>query len=158
MNNTNYTVAKARGKVWILRRLAPLRLTFKELFDVYVKEVRSVLEYAVPVWHSGLTQKQSSEIEAVQKLAFKLILKQRYTDYAAACKFFNTDTLEQRRRQLCLKFAKKNLNSDKSFFSLVNQNLNLRQRNQKVTEFRCNTARFERSSLPFLASLINSEL
>ena len=158
MNNTNYTVAKARGKVWILRRLAPLRLTFKELFDVYVKEVRSVLEYAVPVWHSGLTQKQSSEIEAVQKLAFKLILKQRYTDYAAACKFFNTDTLEQRRRQLCLKFAKKNLNSDKSFFSLVNQNLNLRQRNLKVTEFRCNTARFERSSLPFLASLINSEL
>ena len=57
-NNTNYIVAKARGKVWILRRLAPLCLTFKELFDVYVKEVRSVLEYAVPVWHSGLTKSE----------------------------------------------------------------------------------------------------
>ena len=40
------------------------KFTHYELYDVYQKEVRSVLEYAVPVWHSGLTQKQTSEIEA----------------------------------------------------------------------------------------------
>lgn len=155
--NTNFIVTKARGKIWMLRQLLPLKLSNLELFDVYVREVRSVLEYAVPVWHSGLTQKQSSDIEAVQKLAFKLTLRQKYTDYAAACQIFNTNTLEQRRKQLCLKFAKKNLLSDKSFFTLLNANVNLRQRKQKVTEFKCNTSRFQRSSIPFLASLINTE-
>ena len=149
--NTNFIVTKARGKIWMLRQFLPLKLSNLELFDVYVREVRSVLEYAVPVWHSGLTQKQSSDIEAVQKLAFKLTLRQKYTDYAAACQILNTHTLEQRH-------AKKNLLSDKSFFTLPNANVNLRQRKQKVTEFKCNTSRFQRSSIPFLASLINSEL
>ena len=27
-----------------------------DLFDVYQKEVRSLLEYAIPVWHSGPTR------------------------------------------------------------------------------------------------------
>ena len=29
------------------------------MFDVYIKEIRSILEFAVPVWHSGLTRKQA---------------------------------------------------------------------------------------------------
>ena len=44
-NNTKYIVSKARTKIWILRRLLPLKLSHMELFDVYAKEVRSILEY-----------------------------------------------------------------------------------------------------------------
>ena len=54
--NTQFIVSKARAKVWMLRRLQPYKLTIHELFDVYIKEVRSILEFAVPVWHSGLTK------------------------------------------------------------------------------------------------------
>ena len=57
-----------------------LELSKQELFDVYQKEVRSVLEYAVPVWHSGLTRKQVSEIEAIQKMAFRIILGKSITN------------------------------------------------------------------------------
>ena len=155
-HNTNFIVSKARGKIWILRRLQPLNFSFSELFDVYIKEIRSILEYAVPVWHSGLTHKQSSEIEAVQKLAFRLILRQKYSDYNSACAFFATDTLERRRQDLCLRFARKNMSSSNSFFTIPNTNVNLRERKQN-NEFRCNTKRFQRSSLPFLASLINEK-
>ena len=63
--NTSFICEKARRKLWILKRMQSYKFTHYELYDVYQKEVRSVLEYAVPVWHSGLTQKQTSEIEAL---------------------------------------------------------------------------------------------
>ena len=67
--NTSHICTKARQKLWMLRRLILLDFSVHELFDVYRKEIRSVLEYAVPVWHGGLTLRQSSEIETVQKMA-----------------------------------------------------------------------------------------
>ena len=70
-------------------------------------EVRSILELAEPVWQPSLTKKQSSDIERIQKILFKLILGDNYDDYNQACKFLGTQTLEKRRIKLCLKFAKK---------------------------------------------------
>ena len=99
--NTEFIVSKARQKIWMIRRLIPFKLTSHELFDVYCKEVRSILEYAVPVWHSGLTLKQSANIEAVQKLCFRIILKNEYAGYLNACEYFSTETLEERRRLRC---------------------------------------------------------
>ena len=75
------------------------------LFDVYCKEIRSILEMAVPVWHSGLTKKQSMEIEQIQKLAFRLILRNDYVNYQLACSTFAALTLAERRIQICRKFA-----------------------------------------------------
>ena len=155
--NTDFIVSKAKQKIWIIRRLIQFKLSVQELFDVYNKEIRSILEFAVPVWHSGLTRKQSASIESVQKLCFKLILRHQYTTYLAACNFFSTDTLQQRRRAICLKFAKKNIKGEHSFFTFPVQNERLRPRKILVNQFRCNTAQFERSSLPFLASLLNAE-
>ena len=54
--NTDYICQKARQKLWILRRMLNFDLTIHQLFDVYIKEVRSILELAVPVWHSGLSK------------------------------------------------------------------------------------------------------
>ena len=56
-------------------------LSVDQLFDVYVKEVRSILELAVPVWHPGLTKKQSADIESIQKVAFRIILQNDYITY-----------------------------------------------------------------------------
>ena len=76
--NTVYICQKARKKLWILHRLNKLGLSPVKLFDVYCKEIRSLLELAVPVWHSGLTKLQSADIERIQKIAFQLILKNDY--------------------------------------------------------------------------------
>ena len=96
--------------------MLPFNFTHFELFDVYQKEVRTILEYASPVWHSGLTRHQSSEIEAIQKLEFKIILGPAYQSYETACTYFVTQSLEQRRRNICLKFVNKNIKSENSLF------------------------------------------
>ena len=42
--------------------------------DVYFKQVRSILEVAVPVWQPGLTQQELKQIERVKKCALHIIL------------------------------------------------------------------------------------
>ena len=154
--NTLYICNKARSKLWLLRRMLKLNLSTDQMFDVYTKEIRSILEMAVPVWHSGLTGQQTADIECIQKLAMKIILQDSYINYQLACLTFGTQTLEQRRIKLCTKFATKNLKSDNSFFTTVGTNVNTRQKSDIVQEFKYNYGRFQKSSLPFLASLINT--
>ena len=72
--NTKYICQKARRKLRLLRRMKGLNLTVLQMVDVYCKEVRSILEMCVPVWHYSLTKKQSATIERVQKVAFRIIL------------------------------------------------------------------------------------
>ena len=113
-----------------------------------------MVEYAAPV--SSITKKQSSQIESVQKLAFRIILKQSYSSYKNACSFFQTVTLKQRRLEICSRFALKNVESSNSLFKLAENDPRLRTRKTRVLEYKCRTKRYQRSSLPFLASLLNS--
>ena len=55
--NTDYICAKAYKSMWTLRRMKVLDVDPNIILDVYCKEIRSVLELAVPAWHSGLTKK-----------------------------------------------------------------------------------------------------
>ena len=154
--NTDFICTKARKRLWVLRRLAQHNFNQWQLFDVYQKEIRSILEMCAPVWHSSLTKVQSNKIETIQKLAFQLILKSRYQSYKNACKLLGTDTLKDRRTAICTKFALKNLKSSNSLFNEVDPEVYSTRRKRKVIEFRCNTNRFYRSSLPYLSRLINS--
>ena len=70
----------------MLRRMKSLNLNITQMFDVYVKEVHSILEMAVPVWHSGITRRQASKIESIQKLALKIILGSQNKCYTEAHK------------------------------------------------------------------------
>ena len=45
----------------------------KDILSVYCSLIRSVLEYNCPVWHCGLTQAQSADIEAVQKRVMRIL-------------------------------------------------------------------------------------
>ena len=80
-----------------------------------MKEIRILVELAVPAWHSGLTQKQSMDIERVQKVAY-IILSNCNTgkspfNYRSALDVLNLEPLEVRRENLCVTFAKKTLKS-----------------------------------------------
>ena len=133
-----------------------LDLDLFTLFEVYTKEVRSVLELAVPVWHSGLTKLQSSEIERIQKIAFRIMLGSEYLSYEQACKICGSETLENRRIKLCLKFAKKNYKNDKCMFMKISNSVQTRSKNI-VKDYKCRTDRFQKSSLPYLSRLLNTE-
>ena len=125
------------------------------LYDVYTKEIRSILELAVPVWHSSLTQKETKSIESIQKLAFKIILQADYLNYHQACKHFSALSLAERRDKLCLKFAKNNLKSDNNLFTKLAHNVNTRNTHNIVKEPFCITTRYKKSSIPYLARILN---
>ena len=118
-DNVDYMCKKGYMKLWILRRLKILRFTKEELWDVFIKQIRPILEYAAPVWHPGITQKESGQIERVQKCALHIILGDDYQNYWHALEVLDCDTLESRRQQICEKFVRKSVNHSKyrSWFS-----------------------------------------
>ena len=69
--------------------------------------IRSKLEQSASVWHSSLSKNNEIDLERVQKLALKVILKDKYGDYKSALRKLNIESLFDRRELLCLKFAKK---------------------------------------------------
>ena len=48
-SNTEYIVSRANKKLWFLRRLKTLGANTDDLKDVYIKQIRSIMEFAVPV-------------------------------------------------------------------------------------------------------------
>ena len=67
------------------------------LLDLYHLLIRSVLETAAPVFSGGLSKTNISDIEEVQRSAFKIILKGNFQHYDHALEIRNENTLEERR-------------------------------------------------------------
>ena len=80
-------------------------MPLEDLIDIYKLYIRSILENSAVVWHTSLTQGQFSEIEGVQKVALRIILKSDYISYENALEIASLPTLCDRRTQLCNTFA-----------------------------------------------------
>ena len=124
----------------------------KDLLDVYIKQCRCVLELAAPVWSAGITVAKSKQIERVQKAAFSIILGNSYVSYEQALAELKMDTLEERRKSLCIKFAKTSQKHPKfsNWFELSDDPI---QNKFKPVTYR--TKRYKNSPLPYLTSLLN---
>ena len=107
-----------------------------DLVDIYSKQIKSVLELAVPAWHGGLTLAEQIDIERVQKCAAHIILGNDYETYKHTVKTLGLDTLQSRRDKLCLKFGKK---AEKS----------------KYCSVFAKHSRFKKSPLSFITSRLN---
>ena len=131
---------------------------------MYIKQCRSVLELAVPAWSSGLTRSEVNQLERVQRAACSIILGQHYGSYKFALKKLNLQSLETRRKQICLTFAIKTEENEKfqNWFKVNSDHdkvskprackENPNKRLQPVT-FR--TRRYEKSPIPYLTNLLN---
>ena len=75
--------------------------------DVYYKQIRSIAEFAAPVWNSALTGLDIAKLERIQKTALHVILSNDYRSYSSALRTLGVQKLSERRRQICLNFAKK---------------------------------------------------
>ena len=96
-----------------LHRAAKFTNNVKDLNMIYMLQIRSKLEQSAVVWHSGLTLRAKNDLERVQKSALKLILRDKYLNYKDALDVIGIDSLEKRRENLCLKFAKACLRNEK---------------------------------------------
>ena len=111
--NTTEIVKKAYRRMQLLNRAAKFTTKTNDLKSIYLTFVRSILEQSAVVWHSGLSKKNRKDLERVQKTGLKIILGNKFTTYKNGLKMLNLDTLDERRRKMCLKFAQNCLKNEK---------------------------------------------
>ena len=157
--HVEYICAKARKRIWILRRLMDLDLDSETILDIYFKEIRSILEYASVVFHSGLTKKQSDALESVQKLVLRLLTNYLDLDLSIneAYIYFMTEPLEGRRVEACKTFIKRTLNNPiHSYMFKEYSNCYTTQNNfWKFQVAQARTTRHKTSPLIYLSNLAN---
>ena len=159
-SNTEMIVKKAYQRIMILNKLYSFCVPDSELVNIYILYLRSILEQSCQVWHYGITEEEKSDLERVQKVACKVILRERYVDYPSALKILNLEPLTKRRDKLCLKFAKKCLKFDqtKEMFPLNPSNhLNLREYEKYHVKF-AHHSRLQYSTIPQLQRALNNDL
>ena len=150
----------AYARMWMLRRLKPLGAKVEELIDVYEKQIRCILEFAVAAWNPGLNKAQISQLERVQKCALAIILEENYVSYSNALKTLKMQTLAERRQTLCLKFARKSLKHAKYsnwFIPTEAQAINTRSIKPTLKPVQARLARYLKSPLSYLTKLLNAK-
>ena len=158
-SNTDNMTQKAFKKLWMVKRLKQNGANLDDMTDVYVKQIRSILEFGAPVWNSNLTLDDVSSIERVQKSFLHIVLGQRYKSYESALRLANLESLEQRRIQLCLSFAIKATKHPKhqDWFVPTNPHrANTRSKKVQLKPPLCRLNRYAKSPIPYLTNLLNS--
>ena len=157
--HVKYMLHRANKKIWVLRRMKILNLDTHILTDFYCKEVRSILEFGVSVWHSGITVKNSLQLETVQKICINIILKELpcKLSYEVKCTLLNLEPLHFRRQDLCKRFIQKaSLDPQhEDLFCKHPRNTKTRKIQPTYREFHCRTSRFYNSPLCFLTRILN---
>ena len=141
----------------MIRRLKLLGADKEMLLEMYELHVRSILETAVPLWHSGLSISDSNKIERVKKMAFSIILGFSYKSYKNAIKILKVGSLKERRVQLCLNFAKKctKTSEHSDLFQKMKINRPNTRSKKSFIEHNCRTKRYYDSAVPYLTRLLN---
>ena len=152
-----YIVSKASQNFWMLIRFKRLGATPDKLLTIYLLKIRSLLEYASPVFHSSLTTEQSNMLESTQKKALAIIYGKDYKSYDTALKLAKIERLDVRRKELSLNFAKKCVKNQRHSMMFPRaQNTRTSSRNPRpFIELRCNTTRFFKSAIPAMTRLLN---
>ena len=79
--HVSYILQKISKRYHLIFELARIRIPCHEIIQIYCAIIRSVLEYACAVWHSGLTAAQSQDIERVQMRCLRIIFPElKYDD------------------------------------------------------------------------------
>ena len=98
----------------LITNLMSFNIPIIDLVLIYIMYVRSKLEYCCVVWHSSLTQDQGTDLERVQKVAVRTILRDPEIDYDLALEKVGLQRLDLRREELCLRFLQKCAKSPKN--------------------------------------------
>ena len=158
--NTKYIVRKANQKMRLLHKFSKFTTNKSHLIHIYKSQVRGNLEYCSTVWHSGLTESDTKDIERVQKAAVKIFMGNKYQGYEQALKFLKLDSLKERRIKMALKFAKRSLKLEhfSKMFPLNDSNHLMTMRNpEKYVINISRSERHRRSAVPFLQRLLNED-
>ena len=136
----------------LLYRAASFTSSRLELRKIYLIFIRSILEQSAVVWHSSLTAKNRLALERVQKNAVRVILGQNISNYKDGLQKLNLQSLNERRKLLCLRFAKNCLKNEKvknMFPRNLSRHAMEKRKTRKYKNLRTRRKRYK--NLPFLS-------
>ena len=149
-------VRSAQNNMWILKRLAEMGVSIEDLLMTYQSRIRILLEMNVPLWNFSISKKMSQIMEKVQKACVFIILGKHATqDYFCNLSILDLEPLSDRRYTLCKDFA------TKTFKHPVHGQMFQRKEGTQTRGTRRvivpvgKTARYNKSSVPNLARLLN---
>ena len=145
----------------LLRKIPGFGASPEDMRQIYITFIRSLLEQSCVVWHSSLTEEDSTKLERVQKVALRIILKENYLNYENALEKTGLENLKERREDLCMKFAQSCLKKPftDSMFPLNKteyHNDTSRHREKFVVQ-NASTERLKKSAIPHMQRLLNSQ-
>ena len=159
-SNTDYLIKRANARMEIQRRLAKFSAPVKDMIQIYIIYIRSILEQSCVIWHSSLTEEDSMRLERVQKNACRNILREKYENYDSALEVLLIDSLVKRREKLILAYGRKCLKLEQTIELFpINKNiptLKLRTRD-KYTVTPANTERLKNSTVPYIQRMLNEK-
>jgi hypothetical protein len=79
----------------MLSKLYKFDEPLEDLAMIYCQYIRSILEYNSNVWFSAISEEEKEDIERVQRIACRIILKEQYTYYEQALDILNLQKSEQ---------------------------------------------------------------
>ena len=155
--HVNTITKRATKNLWVILRFKHLGGTIDQLSLVYQTRIRSILEFAAPVFHSGLTADQSRQLEMVQKKALAIILGRDCISYENLLSKLGLERLDFQRLKLFYDFAVKCTKSIRhsSMFPHNKASGHYTRNPKKYLEPICNTSRYFKSSIPFMTRLLN---
>ena len=156
--HVQHIVRTASKRIHMLIRLKSTGASREDLLRTYTVFIRPTVEYAAPVWHSSLSNSQSSEIEAIQKRSLKIILGSGYTSYQDALSLLNLTNLTNRRQALFTSFSR-SLAENKRTSHLLPRRPPSRYPLRNEPTFKeptCKTVRRQRSAVPAAIRLLNN--
>ena len=145
-----YINKKASSRLYFLRCLKRAGLSKSELVTIYISSVRSICEYACPVWSTCLTQELSDALESIQQRALKIICPG--LSYDLACDDLNLKPLSDRRLEICRKLFYDMQKPDHRLHGLLPPPRTIKYGLRNVTQYplpRCKTNRYKNSFVPF---------
>ena len=104
-------IKKANKSIYMIRRAKQFQFSLHSLATLFQWYVRTILEYAAPVWHPGLTEMQHRQLELIQRRCVRIMLGQKYQGYEAALERLHLSPLRDRREMLTLRLGKSILRS-----------------------------------------------
>ena len=101
-DHVEYLHGKCSQRLYLLILLKRAGVTAQDILRIYTTMIRSVLEYACPVWHTSLTKTQSDRLESIQKRALRTLYPEQ--SYSQSLECLGIQTLHQRREELSRAF------------------------------------------------------
>ena len=141
----------------ILRNLYSFNVPTSELVNIYCLYIRSVAEQSCVVWGSAITVGEENDLERIQKVALRIILKESYISYSNALSVTSLQTLKSRRIVLMRRFAVKCTKNEftQDMFPVNPSTVNTRKK-EKYVVTHAKTDRLAHSAIPTMQRLLNS--